>query len=33
MKHLLTLEQLSPATIAKIFDLAKELKAARGKSP
>ena len=32
MKHLLTLEQLSPATIAKIFDLAKELKAARGKS-
>ena len=30
MKHLLTLEQLSPATIAIIFDLAKELKAQRG---
>ena len=30
MKHLLTLEQLSPATIATIFDLAKELKANRG---
>ena len=30
MKHLLTLEQLSPATIATIFDLAKELKAKRG---
>ena len=30
MKHLLTLEQLSPATIAAIFELAKELKAKRG---
>ena len=30
MKHLLTLEQLSPATINSIFALAKELKAHRG---
>ena len=30
MKHLLTLEQLSPATIANIFDLARELKSNRG---
>ena len=33
MKHLLTLEQLSPATITSIFDLAKELKANRGLGP
>ena len=31
MKHLLTLEQLKPATISNIFELAKELKAHRGK--